>query len=109
MDVVQNFSVVRAFGAFGREARRLDDALGAETSARRASLRYLEKLRLVSGVEQIDIRENSYRFTLKDKKNQLRDLLDLLIHDQVEITDMAISEPDLEDIFLTLTGKRLRD
>ena len=69
----------------------------------------LEKLRLVSGVEQIDIRENSYRFTLKDKKNQLRDLLDLLIHDQVEITDMAISEPDLEDIFLTLTGKRLRD
>ena len=69
----------------------------------------LEKLRLVSGVEQIDIRENSYRFTLKDKKNQLRDLLDLLIHDQVEITDMAISEPDLEDIFLTLTGKSLRD
>ena len=69
----------------------------------------LEKLRLVSGVEQIDIRENSYRFTLKDKQNQLRDLLDLLVHDQVEITDMAISEPDLEDIFLTLTGKRLRD
>ncbi len=49
VDVVQNFSVVRAFGAFGREARRLDDALGAETSARRASLRYLEKLRLVHG------------------------------------------------------------
>lgn len=69
----------------------------------------LEELRLVPGVEQIDIRENSYRFTLKDKKNQLRDLLDLLIHHQVEITDMAISEPDLEDIFLTLTGKSLRD
>ena len=69
----------------------------------------LEELRLVPGVEQIDIRENSYRFTLKDKRNQLRDLLDLLIHHQVEITDMAISEPDLEDIFLTLTGKSLRD
>ncbi|EHL95093.1 ABC transporter, ATP-binding protein [Acetobacteraceae bacterium AT-5844] len=49
VDVVQNFSLVRAFGAFGRESSRLDDALNAETSARRASLRYLEKLRLVHG------------------------------------------------------------
>ena len=49
VDVVQNFSLVRAFGAFGREAARLDDALAGETAARRESLRYLEKLRLVHG------------------------------------------------------------
>ncbi|WP_206684296.1 ABC transporter ATP-binding protein [Teichococcus aerophilus] len=49
VDVVQNFALVRAFGAFGRESARLDGALGAETGARRASLRYLEKLRLVHG------------------------------------------------------------
>ncbi|MDQ1080355.1 ATP-binding cassette subfamily B protein [Pseudoroseomonas cervicalis] len=50
VDVVQNFSLVRAFGAFGREAQRLDTALAAESAARRTSLRYLEKLRLVHGV-----------------------------------------------------------
>jgi len=49
VDVVQNFSLVRAFGAFGREATRLDEALAGETAARRDSLRYLEKLRLVHG------------------------------------------------------------
>ncbi|KAA2214268.1 ABC transporter ATP-binding protein [Teichococcus oryzae] len=49
VDVVQNFSLVRAFGAFGRERMLLDKALAEETSARRASLRYLEKLRLVHG------------------------------------------------------------
>ncbi|HWL82020.1 MAG TPA: ABC transporter ATP-binding protein [Roseomonas sp.] len=49
VDVVQNFSLVRAFGAFGREAKRLDSALAGETAARRESLRYLEKLRLVHG------------------------------------------------------------
>jgi ATP-binding cassette subfamily B protein len=49
VDVVQNFALVRAFGAFGREGQRLDQALEAETGARRASLRYLEKLRLVHG------------------------------------------------------------
>lgn len=49
VDVVQNFSLVRAFGAFGREATLLDTALAQETAARRTSLRYLEKLRLVHG------------------------------------------------------------
>jgi len=49
VDVVQNFSLVRAFGAFGRESARLDTALAEETAARRNSLRYLEKLRLVHG------------------------------------------------------------
>ncbi|WP_120008611.1 ABC transporter ATP-binding protein [Teichococcus vastitatis] len=49
VDVVQNFSLVRAFGAFGRERMLLDKALADETAARRASLRYLEKLRLVHG------------------------------------------------------------
>ncbi len=69
----------------------------------------MEALRMVEGVSQIDVRDHSYRFTLKQKKNQLRDLLDILTHHRVEITDMAINEPDLEDIFLTLTGRSLRD
>ncbi|MGI6691401.1 MAG: ATP-binding cassette domain-containing protein [Christensenellales bacterium] len=69
----------------------------------------MEALRMVEGVTQIDVRDHSYRFTLKQKKNQLRDLLDILTHHRVEITDMAINEPDLEDIFLTLTGRSLRD
>ncbi len=69
----------------------------------------MEALNQVDGVEQIDIRDYQYRFSCKHKKNQLRDLLDTLIHHQVEISDMAINEPDLEDIFLTLTGKSLRD
>ncbi|MGI6634856.1 MAG: ATP-binding cassette domain-containing protein [Christensenellales bacterium] len=69
----------------------------------------VEELRSAEGVAQIDVREHSWRFTLKQKKNQLRDLLDVLTHHHIEITDMAINEPDLEDIFLTLTGRSLRD
>ena len=69
----------------------------------------VEELRSVEGVAQIDVREHSWRFTLKQKKNQLRDLLDVLTRHHIEITDMAINEPDLEDIFLTLTGRSLRD
>lgn len=50
VDVIANMSVVRAFGATLREQRRLDGNLDAEMGARRHSLIYLEKLRLIHAV-----------------------------------------------------------
>ena len=50
VDVVQNVGLVRAFGATLREGERFGRALGREVDARRRSLRYLEKLRLLHAV-----------------------------------------------------------
>ena len=50
VDVIGNMSVVRAFGATLRERRRLDTTVGMEMGARRRSLLYLEKLRLIHAV-----------------------------------------------------------
>jgi ATP-binding cassette subfamily B protein len=50
VDIISNMSVVRAFGATYREHRRVNAAIGEEMSARRRSLLYLEKLRLVHAV-----------------------------------------------------------
>ena len=50
VDVISNISVVRAFGATFRERARLDTRLDAEMGARRASLFYLERLRLLHAV-----------------------------------------------------------
>jgi ATP-binding cassette subfamily B protein len=47
VDVVTNMPVVRAFGATLREHKRLCDEIGVEMSARRRSLMYLERLRLI--------------------------------------------------------------
>ena len=47
VDVISNMSVVRVFGALMREHRRMDERIGVEMGARRASLLYLEKLRLL--------------------------------------------------------------
>ena len=47
VDVISNMSVVRVFGALLREHRRIDERIGVEMGARRASLLYLEKLRLL--------------------------------------------------------------
>ena len=47
VDVISNMPVVRAFGATFREHRRINAEIGAEMQARRGSLYYLEKLRLL--------------------------------------------------------------
>jgi ATP-binding cassette subfamily B protein len=47
VDVIGNFSVVRAFGAVLREQCRIGATISDEMGARRRSLFYLEKLRLI--------------------------------------------------------------
>ena len=47
VDVISNMGVVRAFGATLRERRRFGLKVGQEMAARRSSLLYLEKLRLI--------------------------------------------------------------
>ena len=50
VDVVGNMPVVRAFGGIMREHKRFDATLEREMGARRRSLRYLERLRLLHAV-----------------------------------------------------------
>jgi len=47
VDVVGNMPMVRAFGGMGRELRRFDATIDRESTARRHSLLYLERLRLL--------------------------------------------------------------
>jgi ATP-binding cassette, subfamily B, bacterial len=50
VDVIGNMPVVRAFGGIMREHKRFDGTLDREMGARRSSLRYLERLRLLHAV-----------------------------------------------------------
>ncbi len=50
VDVIGNMGVVRAFGATFREQKRIGATIGVEMGARRDSLLYLEKLRLIHAV-----------------------------------------------------------
>lgn len=50
VDVIGNMQLVRAFGGLAREHKRFDATVGQEMDARRKSLVYLEKLRLIHAV-----------------------------------------------------------
>ena len=47
VDVIGNMLLVRTFGGLNREQRRFEATVGRELAAREASLRYLEKLRIL--------------------------------------------------------------
>ncbi|HAT4804765.1 TPA: export ABC transporter ATP-binding protein, partial [Clostridioides difficile] len=44
-----------------------------------------------------------------DKKLQLTDVLSVVDKNNSKITRISYEEPSLEDVFLNLTGKNLRD
>ncbi len=50
VDVISNFSVMRAFGATAREQARLARTMGVEMASRRRSLYYMEHLRVIHAV-----------------------------------------------------------
>jgi ATP-binding cassette subfamily B protein len=50
VDVINNVSVVRAFGATFRERQRFASDVGQEMASRQISLRYLEKIRIIHAV-----------------------------------------------------------
>jgi ATP-binding cassette subfamily B protein len=49
-DVVGNMAIVKAFGGLSREHKRFDDKIEREMSARRRSLYYLERLRIMHAI-----------------------------------------------------------
>ncbi len=53
VDIVGNMMLVRAFGGLRREHRRFKSTVGSELEARRRSMFYLEKLRLLHAVVMV--------------------------------------------------------
>ncbi len=50
VDVIGNMPLVRAFGGIRREYQRFEETVSRETTARKRSLRYLEKIRLFHAI-----------------------------------------------------------
>lgn len=68
-----------------------------------------EKLKSVTGVMDCESSHDEFKL-LVDKDNfRLEALLKVLENNQSTIKSISVEEPNLEEVFLALTGKRLRD
>lgn len=68
-----------------------------------------EKAREISGVKSLDITDNKMIINSFGNKNILSSLLDLFSKMNAKILSVKIDEPNLESVFLNLTGRALRD
>jgi ABC-2 type transport system ATP-binding protein len=68
-----------------------------------------EELRLIPGVERVDTDRRSATLTVKDAPLLVAQVVGTASAHGVTLADVEISRPDLESVFLHLTGKALRD
>ena len=69
----------------------------------------LDSLKTIPGVTAVLQEENTLKIISKAEVNNLNRIIQQLIKDQVEIRSVEEQAPNLESVFLTLTGRNLRD
>jgi len=68
-----------------------------------------DELRQIPGVERVDAERRSATLTVKDAPALVAEVVGTAASNGVTLSDVEISRPDLESVFLHLTGKGLRD
>ncbi|TYP74636.1 ABC transporter ATP-binding protein [Paenibacillus methanolicus] len=69
----------------------------------------LDALKGIPGVNAVRMEEQSVKIISRGEINNLNWVIQQLIRDQVEISSVEEQAPNLETVFLTLTGRNLRD
>lgn len=67
------------------------------------------KLRNISGVISVEIGNNLIKINNAGESNNLDQIISYFISNQIPIKNIENKTPDLETVFLTLTGRKLRD
>lgn len=69
----------------------------------------LEEIRNLKGVVEVFFEEDKVKVIVKSAKYRIEDLLMTIQQSGSQILDMTIDQPNLETVFLSITGKHLRD
>lgn len=71
--------------------------------------KYIEEIRKIENVEDVAYDTNILLITYKKGKNNLIDLMEYLKQENIKYNKIYSERPTLNDVFLELTGKELRD
>ena len=70
---------------------------------------YIEKIKKFENVDNVTYCNNVLLITYKEGKNNLVDLIEYLKEESIKYNKIYSERPTLNDVFLELTGKELRD
>ena len=69
----------------------------------------IEKIKSLKNVDEVTYSNNNLLVTYKKGKNNLIDMIDYLKKESIHYNKIYSERPTLNDVFLELTGKELRD
>jgi ABC-2 type transport system ATP-binding protein len=69
----------------------------------------VNKIKEIMGVKAVQMEENLIKINSDTGVNNLNKIIQHLINSGIEITSLEEKAPNLETVFLTLTGRKLRD
>jgi ABC-2 type transport system ATP-binding protein len=93
-----------------RELVALVGAVDRVTLSASGDLRGAAKLLMaIPGVREATPRDGGLDLLVVEARRLLPQLLDAVSHDGISVKSVEVVEPDLEAVFLHLTGKALRD
>jgi ABC-2 type transport system ATP-binding protein len=68
-----------------------------------------KRLGALDGVEQATVVDSGIELVVRGARRLLPQMLEVAAKAGAEVSGVVVAEPDLEAVFLHLTGKRLRD
>lgn len=71
--------------------------------------KYVEEIKKMDNVDEVTYHGNILFVTYKKGKNNLIELIDYLKKESIQYNKIYLERPTLNDVFLELTGKELRD
>ena len=70
---------------------------------------YVEKIKQLKNVDEVNYEDGLLLVTYKEGKNNLVDMVEFLKKEEIKYEKINSEKPTLNDVFLELTGKELRD
>lgn len=67
------------------------------------------KIRKIPNINTVEYKENQLLITFNKGQSQLVELMHLLNIENINIINLTVTRPTLNDVFLEITGKELRD
>ncbi len=90
-----------------KELANMDEKITVEVDHIKETV--IEKIKYFKNVHEVSLERNTLIVTYKKGKNNLSELIDLLKENKVTYSKIFSERPTLNDVFLNLTGKELRD
>lgn len=81
----------------------------AITTSLKISEEVLQKVNELEEVKSLELTDESTVVLDVEDNSSLNRVLEMLIENNVNIISIAVHQNNLEDVFLSLTGKKLRD